>query len=251
MDGDAKRRKGLDGNRIIPLTDDNLVLLAILTPLPDDDDVTYIDNSVESPSSPMIDVEILTHDFQPLAPMERLPILTDDDLDEILSSTPFPDDDKNSNSLLDDDKMSDISSDEFIVSSDDEEVDDHTLDSSSSIYSGDSETDDSTEEEGSFSDITETSSSEDEADDNQCQKTKKTRVKYLVEKLKSRPLIPNQGRNKRQQTAADFEYRVSWVGYSESDDTWELYENIKHLLNTSRDDVTNNNVYEVDKTRSV
>ena len=51
---------------------------------------------------------------------------------------------------------------------------------------------------------------------------------YDVDKIKKRRLLQSKQRKKKP-TNADYEYFVSWLGYSSKFDSWEPYENLAHL----------------------
>ena len=185
------------------LSDDDLIMLALSTPLPDDEETqlaasSEFDYFIDSPQSPTIDAEFSLAEFLSLAPLEPVPIVNIENCcDERLS--------------LPDSK----------ASSDEDESDQQTYSQRPKYVAV------------------------------KKQIKKRYDNKYFVNKIKSRRLKPAARRNnKRSPTARDFEYLVSWVGYSEIDDTWEPYKHIKHFLNTSKDDVSKNNVYEVDHIKS-
>jgi hypothetical protein len=183
------------------LTDYDLIMLAYWTSLPVDETQCAASSEIDSHRGPIIDAELSLAQFQTLAPLEPVPI--------------------SNNENCGDDRCS----------------------------LSDAETSSSEEDESYYP------YSERRKSVTTNKQTKKKNVKYLVNKIKSRRLKPaaKRGRrpnNKRPPTAQDFEYLVSWVGYSKADDSWEPFKNVKHLLNTSKDDVTRTNVFEVDEIKS-
>ena len=282
---DGKRRKGLNGDRIIS-TDDSesnyteviSIRRSVKRPLNKDDG----DNSDSLSSSPatkkirntaaqdelkpnsmmnFVFLEELIYEFLTSSPNEPIPILTGDDLALLALSTPLPDDDDDFADIMDylnddltpDPKMNvailEELSNEFCTSSPIEPMliraDDDLALLALSQAPLPNDDDDAADIEDNL--IESPLSPIIEVEPNASTQKNNDHV-YLVNKITSRRLIP--GRRQKQPAAADFEYSVSWRGYNEGADTWEPYENIKHLLNTSKDDVTKNNIYEVDEIKS-